>query len=138
MNLAEEEARRRFAASPRAILATVCPDGSPHLVPIVFALLGDVIHTAIDHKPKRSQRLQRLVNLGHERRCSLLVDRYDDDWSQLWWVRADGRAEVIDDPEPEDPGRAALMARYHAYRERPPEGPYVRVEVARFRGWAAS
>jgi len=137
MHLTEPEARRRFAASPRAILASVRPDGRPHLVPVVFALVDDVVHTAVDHKPKASARLQRLANLQHEPRCALLVDRYDDDWSQLWWVRADGRAQVVEDPGPDDPGRAALTARYHAYTHRPPAGPLMRIEVERFTGWAA-
>ena len=96
MRLSATEARRRFAASPRAILASVRPDGRPHLVPIVFALVGDTVYSAVDHKPKASVRLQRLENLRHEPRCSLLVDHYDDDWGRLWWVRADGTAEVLD------------------------------------------
>jgi PPOX class probable F420-dependent enzyme len=98
MRLTAHEARRRFAASPVARLATVRPDGTPHLVPVVFALVGDVVTTAVDHKPKRSTSLQRLANLRAEPRCSLLVDHYDDDWTRLWWARADGRAEVVDDP----------------------------------------
>lgn len=137
MNLPAEEARRRFAASPRAVLATVRPDGTPHLVPVVFALVGDVVHSAIDHKPKGSSRLQRLANLDHEPRCALLVDRYEDDWTRLWWVRADGRAEVVDAPAVDDPGRAALIARHPAYRDRPPAGPYLRIAVLRWSGWAA-
>jgi PPOX class probable F420-dependent enzyme len=138
MRLSEREARRRFADSPVARLATVRPDGSPHLVPVVFALVGDVVTTAVDHKPKRSAGLQRLANLRDEPRCSLLVDRYDDDWDQLWWVRADGRAEVVEDLAGDDPGLAALVARYPAYRDRPPSGTVVRIEVTRWAGWAAA
>jgi PPOX class probable F420-dependent enzyme len=138
MRLTDDEARRRFAASPAARLATVRPDGAPHLVPVVFALVGDVITTAVDHKPKRSSRLQRLDNLRAEPRCCLLVDHYGDDWDHLWWVRADGVAEVVDDPVDGDPGLAALVARYPAYRDRPPPGALVRIEVTRWAGWAAA
>ena len=60
-------------------------------MPVTFAVLGDIIVIAIDHKPKRSMNLKRLRNIADNPRVSLLVDRYDDDWSQLWWVRADGR-----------------------------------------------
>ena len=88
--------RRRFASTPVARLATVRPDGRPHVVPVVFVLVGDVVYTAIDAKPKKSSRLQRLVNLSAEPRCSLLVDHYEDDWSRLWWVRADGEAAVVE------------------------------------------
>jgi PPOX class probable F420-dependent enzyme len=137
MDLPEGEARRRFAASRHAVLATVRLDGSPHLVPVVFALLDEVVHTAIDHKPKRSRQLQRLANLEHEPRCSLLVDRYDDEWSQLWWVRADGQAEIMPMPDLDDPGAAALIERYAGYRTRPPTGPLVRITIMRWSGWAA-
>ena len=138
MRLDEHEARRRFAESPVARLATVRPDGAPHLVPVVFGLVGDAVTTAVDHKPKRSTRLQRLANLRAEPRCCLLVDHYDRDWTHLWWVRADGRAEVIDDPAEDDPGLVALAARYPAYHDRPPAGALVRIEVTRWTGWAAS
>lgn len=137
MQLPPDEARRRFAASRRALLATVRPDGAPHLVPIVFALVGEVVYTAVDHKPKSSRQLRRLANIEHEPRCALLVDRYDDDWSRLWWVRLDGTAAVVDASEIEPPGRDALIARYPAYRRRAPEGPYLRIEVVRASGWSA-
>lgn len=137
MRLPTDDARHRFAASPVARLATVRPDGSPHVVPVVFALEGNVVSIAVDHKPKRSTRLQRLANLRAEPRCSLLVDHYDDDWTQLWWVRADGIAEVVDDPDPADAGLRALAREYPAHRDRPPAGPLIRIEVRRWSGWAA-
>ena len=83
-------ARALFAAARVARLATVTPDGSPHVVPIVFAVDGDTIYTAVDGKPKRSRQLQRLANIAAHPRVTVLADRYDEDWSQLWWVRADG------------------------------------------------
>jgi PPOX class probable F420-dependent enzyme len=121
----------RFASVRVARLATVTPDGAPHLVPIVFALVGDVIHTAVDGKPKRHRNLQRLTNIAHEPRVSVLADRYDDDWSQLWWVRADGIATVSDDPEPE------LIARYPQYAVQPPPGPFLRIRVTGWHGWSS-
>lgn len=126
----------RFASSPVARLATVQPDGAPHLVPVVFALVGDVVYTAVDGKPKRTRQLQRLANLRHEPRCALLVDRYDDDWEQLWWVRADGEALVVDEPGPAHPGILALIDRYRQYRAQPPPGPLVAVTVTRWSGWS--
>ena len=56
------ELRRRFASSPVARLSTVRPDGGPHVVPIVFAVVGDAVFSAVDAKPKRSTDLQRLAN----------------------------------------------------------------------------
>jgi len=51
----EAEARSRFAAGRVARLATVRPDGSPHLVPVVFALDGPTIAFAVDDKPKSTR-----------------------------------------------------------------------------------
>ena len=127
---------RRFASSPVARLATVRSDGRPHLVPVVFVLTGEVVYTAVDAKPKRTPRLQRLANVAHEPRCSLLVDHYDDDWSRLWWVRADGEAAVVEAAEA-DEGFAALVARYEQYRKTPPPGPLLAVRVSHWSGWSA-
>jgi len=125
----------RFAGARVARLATVTPGGAPHLVPIVFALVGDVIHTAVDAKPKRHRGLQRLTNIAHEPRVSVLADHYDDDWTRLWWVRADGQARVV---ELGMPGTTqaidALVAKYPQYASDRPTGPMVRVAVS---GWAS-
>ncbi|AEV85823.1 hypothetical protein ACWT_4804 [Actinoplanes sp. SE50] len=123
---------QRFASARVARLATVTPDGAPHLVPIVFALVGDVIHTGVDGKPKRYRNLRRLVNIAREPRVSVLADGYDEDWSQLWWVRADGVATVSDEPEP------ALIDRYPQYRVSPPPGPFLRIRVTSWHAWSAT
>src|SRR3990170_1270448 len=89
--------RSRVEQARVARLATVRPDGSPHLVVVTFALSGDTVVTAVDDKPKRTQQLQRLRNLQERPAATLLVDHYDEDWSQLWWVRLDGDAHVVRD-----------------------------------------
>jgi PPOX class probable F420-dependent enzyme len=124
-----------FATARVARLATVGDSGGPHLVPIVFAVVGDVIHTAVDAKPKRTRHLRRLANIEAEPRVSVLADRYDEDWSALWWVRADGVAVVR---ESSPPGLAALTARYAQYREHPPPGPFLEITVERWSVWRAS
>ncbi len=78
-----------------AILATVNPDGSPHLVPVVFALSEGRIVTAVDGKAKTTARLRRMANIQSNPLVSLLVHHYDEDWTRLWWVRIDGRAAVL-------------------------------------------
>src|SRR5260221_14749245 len=85
---------RRFAGSRSARLATVSADGRPHVVPIVFALDGDTLYFAVDSKPKRTTHLQRLKNIAANPAVSVLADHYDDDWTRLWGVRADGTAPV--------------------------------------------
>ena len=84
----------RLTAAPVGRLATVTPNGQPHVVPIVFALSSGRIYTAVDHKPKATSRLQRLINISAEPRVSLLVDHYEEEWSRLWWIRIDGTATV--------------------------------------------
>jgi PPOX class probable F420-dependent enzyme len=125
----------RFAAARVARLATVGHDGAPHLVPIVFALVDDVIYSAVDAKPKRHGRLRRLANIAHEPRVSVLADRYDDDWTLLWWVRADGVARVL-------PSSAAaldaLTGKYPQYRAEPPPGPFLEIQVGHWSAWSAS
>ena len=132
-------ARTLLSEARVARLATVRPDGCPHLVPICFALDGDTLYTAVDHKPKRSRALQRLENIAANPAVSLLVDHYAEDWSQLWWARADGLARIA------DPGDAAharavelLCARYEQYRGAPELGRAIVVDVDRFRGWRAA
>jgi PPOX class probable F420-dependent enzyme len=134
-----EEARRLFAAARVARLATVDASGRPHLVPIVFAVAGDAVFSAVDAKPKRTTRLRRLENVRQDPRVSLLADRYDDaDWSALWWVRADGVARVLEAGEPEARRGIALLAeRYAQYRGAPPAGPVLAIAVERWSGWRA-
>lgn len=120
-----------------ARLATVGTDAHPHLVPITFALLDErTLVSAVDHKPKRTTALKRLENIAANPRVSVLVDHYADDWEALWWVRADGIARVC---KAAPAGAAeALAKRYAAYRELPPQGPFIVVEIQRFSAWSAA
>jgi PPOX class probable F420-dependent enzyme len=140
MSMDAAAARALFAAAPVARLATVGADRRPHLVPITFALDGDTLYTAVDHKPKRTTRLRRLENVAANPRVSVLADHYDErDWSALWWVRADGEARIIALDDPRQTRVAALLqARYEQYRRRPPAGPAIAVSVSRWSGWRAA
>src|SRR5205814_52859 len=79
----ETTMRLRVAEAEVGRLATVAADGRPHIVPCCFALSGDVVYSAVDHKPKSTRQLRRLTNLRGNPRAALLVDYYDDDWSSL-------------------------------------------------------
>jgi PPOX class probable F420-dependent enzyme len=131
-----DEARQRFAAARVARLATADLDGVPHLVAMTFAVVGNTIYSAVDHKPKRTTALRRLANVRANPAVSVLVDHYFDDWSALWWARADGRARVLEDGD--EKAVAALVARYEQYRARPPGGAVLAVEVERWSGWSAA
>jgi len=134
-----EEARRLFAEARVARLATVDASGRPHLVPVVFAVSGDAVVSAVDAKRKRTTALRRLDNVRRNPRVALLADHYDDsDWDALWWVRADGSARVLDAGTPEARRAIALLAeRYRQYREAPPRGSVLAVDVERWSGWRA-
>ncbi|MEU6705987.1 TIGR03668 family PPOX class F420-dependent oxidoreductase [Streptomyces wuyuanensis] len=138
--LTSAEARERFAAARVARLATAGTAAGPHLVPVVFALDGDTVMTAVDHKPKRTTRLRRLANIEADPAVCLLADHYEEDWNRLWWVRADGEARVLPaagrSPEAER-CTALLTAKYEQYAGRPPAGPVVLVDVVRWSGWRA-
>lgn len=130
--------RRRVESARVARLATVDPDGNPHLVPVSFVLLGDVVYTAIDEKPKRNAHPRRLANLEATGRACLLVDEYQEDWSKLWWVRLDGHGRVVDDEAEANNARTALTGKYPQYAERPPRGPVVAIQVTHWSGWSAA
>jgi PPOX class probable F420-dependent enzyme len=135
MRLGEDEARARLAAHDHGVLCTVHAERGVDAVPVVYAADDDVVGVPVDRvKPKASSRLQRERNLEADPRATLLVDHWDrDDWSRLWWVRAELRFEPA-------AGREAALAtllaeRYEQYREQ----PFARVLVLRIvgvTGWA--
>jgi PPOX class probable F420-dependent enzyme len=134
-----DEARALLASARVARLATADAEGRPHLVPITFAVDGDDIVTAVDHKPKRTSGLRRLANIEANPRVTVLADHYEDDWSRLWWARADGLARVAD-PGSAEHERAVsrLAARYPQYQERRPSDAVILISVSRWSGWRAA
>ena len=140
MKLSPEEARARLAAHDHGVLSTSYPEGGVHSIPVVFAVDDqDRIGMPIDRvKPKATMQLQRRSNLEVDPRGTLLVQHWDaEDWSRLWWARAE--LELI--PDADDGLRAAmskrLAARYEQYRDEPFERILV-FRVVRFTGWEAS
>ncbi len=134
----DEELRRRAETAPVARLATVDGAGRPRVVPCCFALDGDVVYTAVDHKPKRTSRLARLDDIRTHPAVGLVVDHYEDDWTALWWVRLDGSARVVEDGPEWERGIDLLVAKYRQYQEQRPTGPVIVIAVERRRSWSAS
>jgi PPOX class probable F420-dependent enzyme len=131
------EARERFAAARVARLATADAAGRPHIVPIAFALAGETIYSAVDAKPKRTRALRRLANVAANPAVSLLADHWDeDDWTRLWWARADGTGRVL------DAGGAEARRAVELLRERYPRqrdhGAVLAVDVERWSGWSGA
>ncbi len=135
MDQPTERDRRRFAEARVARLATVTTDGRPHLVPCTFVLDDDVVHTAVDAKPKSTLALRRLDNIRAVPHVSFLVDHYAEDWSTLWWVRVDGAARISEQGPERERALDLLAAKYPQYREARPPGAVISVAVERWRSW---
>jgi PPOX class probable F420-dependent enzyme len=136
--MTEEEALRRLAAARVGRLASITADGRPHVVPICFAVAGDRIVSVVDHKAKRTLELRRLDNVRHHPEVQLVVDHYDDDWSNLWWVRVSGDARIVDDGEERDDAIGLLAEKYQQYRETRPAGAVLQIRVTEITSWEAS
>lgn len=120
-----------------ARLATIDPEGRPHLVPICFALADDLLYSAVDQKPKRSPHLQRLENIRLHPQVAVLVDHYEDDWTRLWWARLRGSARVLDAGSERLRALELLTAKYPQYAAEPPRGDVIEVRVEEWRVWSA-
>jgi len=138
VRLTEEETRTRLANGRVARLATVGGDGQPHVVPVTFAVDGDLIYTAVDHKPKKSANLRRLRNIRENPRVALLVDHYAENWDELWWARVDGWASVVEDEQALQDPLDVLVSRYEQYGELRPSGPVVVIQADRWKGWSST
>ena len=118
-----------------ARLATINADGTPHLVPIVFAIHDETLYTAVDDKPKRSRRLRRIENARGRPDVTVLADHYEADWSRLWWVRLKGRARVLDSGEEAELALRLLIERYEQYRREQPGAPVLAIDIRSWSGW---
>jgi PPOX class probable F420-dependent enzyme len=124
-----------------ARLATLDPRSRPHIVPVCFAYDGKLFYTAIDQKPKRvpPQRLARLRNIQAVPRVALLIDQYDEDWTQLWYVLIRGKAKLIPEAAHKERTRAIrkLRAKYPQYVRGmlSDDAPIIRITPERITSW---
>jgi PPOX class probable F420-dependent enzyme len=138
-------AQRAFVGTARrAVLATVAPDGRPRLVPICFVLdaAAPVLYTPIDDKPKRTHdplSLARVRDIVSDPRVTVLVDRWDEEWSRLAWARCEARAAVLEPATDSDEHAMAvdaLRAKYRHYETHRLEArPLIRVTLERVTSW---
>jgi PPOX class probable F420-dependent enzyme len=128
-------ARRRVSEARVGRLATVRPDGRPHVVPCCFALDGDVVYSVIDAKPKSTLALRRLDNIRGNSSVALLIDHYTEDWNALWWIRLDGMARVVESGGDREHALERLRQKYAQYVAQAPPGPVVIVDVTEWRAW---
>jgi hypothetical protein len=141
LRLAEDEARSRLAAHDHGILCTLHAKRGVDAVPVVYAAGDDHVAVPIDRvKPKVSGVLQRERNLAHDPRATLLIEHWDrDEWSRLWWVRAELRHQA-DAPEQQQRTvalAAQLAARFTQYRDQPFDRLLL-LQIVGVTGWAAA
>ena len=133
-----EELWRRAVAAPVARLATVDADGRPHVVPCCFVVDGDTVYSAVDEKPKTTKRLARLAHVAGHPEAGMVVDHYEEDWTQLWWVRLEGRARLVEGGDQEwERAVGLLVDKYAQYRRQPPTGTVIAIQIDRRSGWSA-
>jgi PPOX class probable F420-dependent enzyme len=132
----DDERMRRLVQGARvARLASVDPTGRPHVVPIVFALEGDTVYHSVDAKPKRGPDLKRIRNIRENPAVEVVIDHYEDDWEEIWWVRLRGSGRIIERGPERDRALALLRDKYPQYQGQPPQGAVIAVDVETWRGW---
>ena len=138
-----DDVRPTLETARHGYLSTASADGEPHLQPVVFQVVADSVYIAIDEKPKTTLRLRRLTNIESNPRFALLVDRYDDDWTRLWWILLRGPADVLWPSQwrGEEANKviAALRAKYPQYESMGlEERPLLKLAPDRVTRWSAS
>ena len=136
MRLDSPTCRERMQTARVAHLATAGTDLRPHLVPVTFAVINDTIVIGVDQKPKTTTNLRRLRNINENPAAAMLCDHYDEDWTQLWWVRIDGSAQILREGKSWSDAIRELAAKYPQYAADPPRGPVIRIDVTTWSGWA--
>ena len=136
------KAERKILNEARvARLATLDAKARPHIVPVCFVYDGKFFYTAIDHKPKRvaPARLARLRNIREAPRVALLIDEYDEDWTQLWYILIRGKAKLIPKSAHKEHARAIrkLRAKYPQYAQGmlADDAPVIRITPKRTTSW---
>ena len=141
MRFSDDE--RAFASSHRvAHLATADAAGTPHVVPICYALIDDLFYFIIDDKPKRNRTgLKRLRNIAENPQVAVVIDAYTEDWSRLAYLLVHGHAARVEDPQEYVMVLEALRQRYPQYgsmRLAMPTHPLIRITPERRHMWRAA
>ena len=121
-------------------LATADAAGRPLVVPVCFAVDGEVLYSAVDDKPKRTRELRRLRNVAENPAVSLVIDEWSEDWSRLRWVIVEGRADVLRTGTDFSRAVELLEVKYPQYRvmDLRTDGAVLRVHAERIVAWRAS
>jgi PPOX class probable F420-dependent enzyme len=142
VRLADPRVREFVAGARVAHLAAADGTGSPHNVPLCYWFDGERIYFMIDEKPKRQKGLglKRMRNIAENPRVAVVIDHYEEDWSQLAYVMIRGFARVVEDPEEYLEAMRRLRDKYLQYRGMsltPERNPIVKIEPVSVHAWGA-
>ena len=137
------ESQARFLTDARvARLATADAGGQPQVIPVCFAFDGESIYIVLDQKPKSVEltRLRRVRNILANPQAALIVDHYDEDWSELRYVLVSGMAELLSGEEAEAAAAVLrLRDKYPQYLQMDLDGkPVIKLIPKRFTVWSYS
>jgi PPOX class probable F420-dependent enzyme len=140
--LGDPHVREFLTAARLAHLATADADGAPHNVPLCYWFDGERLYFAIDDKPKRETglALKRMRNIAANPRVAVVIDHYEEDWSQLAFVMIRGHAHVVEDPQEYMVAMRNLRDKYVQYRGMsmtPEKNPIIKIELQRVHVWGA-
>ena len=125
--------------TPAGHLATADADCRPYVVPFCFVCEGGIIYSVLDAKPKSAdlRRLRRVRNILANPRVSMVIDHYDSDWSKLWFLLVQGRAELLEPGAEHAHALAQLRAKYPQYREMElDDNPMITIIPDQATGWS--
>ena len=109
--MSEAEIADFVVKSRTGTLATIGPDGQPHLTAMWYAVVDGEIW--LETKAKS----QKAVNLKRDPRVSFLIED-GDTYDTLRGVSFEGVAEIVDDPEVSAPGRGQRVGALHRSLQR--------------------
>ena len=140
MRLSIDQCWNAVRSADHGVLCSTSERGTIDAVPVCFAVVSNAVVTAVDRvKPKSTTDLGRLKNLANDPAATFLCEQWNrDDWSKLWWVRANlvcRSAHEISRMELEEAGQA-LRDRYTQYRGAE-FAEIVVLDVRKLVGWAA-
>lgn len=125
-----------------AHLATADEAGNPSLIPVCYAYDGTYFYIPLDEKPKSvaATQLRRIRNILVRPEIVLLIDHYQDDWSQLGYIQIRGQADIL---QPEHTLHAhalvLLRQRYLQYRDMQLERlPCIRITPSHIHSWGTA
>lgn len=130
--------RDLLADAPTGHLATASAAGVPHVIPICFALRDHAIYSVLDQKPKRTSvfRLRRVRNIQENPNVSLVVDHYEDNWGNLWYILVSGAAKLLVEGDERLEAVAMLRQKYRQYREMPIDpNPVIKITPVQVVSW---